>query len=131
MTNSDKLWTPKTPLPEAVKAALTVPRPRGPMTPSLLRSLVETKLAHLISSNPTEAREAMEMSIEQAPELWTIAEQSAPKDWAALLTRSDGMERLLSLIDWPAEASATTQQEAPEQPEPQSLREILEQIAEN
>ena len=127
MTSMNKLWVPKTPtLNDAQRAALSVPYSSPqPMQPEILRNLLEQKLDRLIAANPQQARETLEMSNEQAPELWEIAEQSNPSEWGTLLVRSDGFQRLLDQIDWKAEAKKGTN---PPRPEPSHLRAMLEQI---
>ena len=126
MNSTSKVWAPKTPMTDAQRGALSVPvDSRQPMTPELLRNLLEQKLDRLIAANPQAARETLEMSNEQAPELWEIAEQNNPSDWATLLVRSDGMQRLLDLIDWQTEAKPGPK---PPKPAPSDLRAMLEQI---
>lgn len=119
MNDSSKVWLPGGALP-GTELALSVPDPGQPMTPGLYREMLAAKLDGLIQSDPKAARQAMEMSQEQAPELWAIAEQYPPSQWASALLRSDKMAGLLAPLTWRGRL-------APAQP--QSLREVLELLA--
>ena len=100
MNSLSRVWQPATgpglSLPQ--QQALSVPDPKGPMGRSLYLSLLEGKLTALVAADPQEARGAMEMSQEAAPDLWAIAEQSPPSRWASELVRSDGVNALLSAV---------------------------------
>jgi len=119
MNDSSKVWVPNG-LPHGLAMVLSVPDPGGPMTYDLYLALLEAKLDELIQEDPKEARRAMEMSREGAPHLWTIAEYSRPKDWAAQIVQSDQMTSLLA--PWKGGGSL-------QNPEPQSLLGILELLA--
>lgn len=128
MDSMSKGWWPRSPMTNAQRAVLTVPYSSpSPMTPNLLRSLLEHKFARMLADNPSQARQAMEMSQENAPELYALAQSSPPSQWPALLVRSEGMERLLALIDWHKE-TAKTGHPVPK-PAPISLAETLELLA--
>jgi len=119
MSNSSKVWTPGG-LSPALAQALSVPDPGQPMTPSLYRELLRQKLDALIQADPKAARQAMEMSRENAPGLWVIAQQNPPRAWASGLMQSDQMTKLLASLKMPGSLS-------PKQP--QTLLEILELLA--
>lgn len=120
MSSSRKVWIPGGAPPEA-EMALSVEPPRRPMTPALYRSLLVLKLDSLIQADPRAARSALEMSQEQAPELWAIAEQCPVSQWASAIVSSDRMVTLLGQMVGPGRLR---------QPEPpQSLREVLELLA--
>ena len=75
-------------------------------------------LQKLIKINPKEARRAMEMSQEHAPELFLIAQGQPLSQWAESLMNSDSMHSLLSRN--PSQAKTLL-----EQPDLQSLLEQL------
>ena len=128
MNSTSKVWMPRSEMTEAQRSVLAVPYSgTEPMTPDLHRSLLEQKLAAMVQRSPERAREALEMSQESAPELYEMAMQARPSEWPALLVRSEGMGRLLSLIDWNKEARKTGRPAM--KPEPIDLQETLEQIA--
>ena len=54
-------------------------------------------LKKLVEADPQEARAALEMSQEQAPELLQIAQNQPSSQWAEALMNSDSMRSLLSL----------------------------------
>jgi hypothetical protein len=89
------------------------------MTLDLYRHLLIAKLDRLIQADPQEARQAMEMSLEQAPELYSIAQQQPVSEWASAIVQGDTLMPLLSQV---------TAQGTLEQVPPQSLLEILEQL---
>lgn len=128
MNSTSKVWTPRSTMTEAQRSVLTVPYSgTEPMTQELHLSLLERKIAQMVQRNPQRAIEVMEMSQENAPELYALAQQALPSELPAILVRSDGMNRLLSLIDWKKEARKTGQPAA--KPAPIDLQETLEQIA--
>lgn len=53
-------------------------------------------LQRLVESDPQAAREALEMSQEQAPELYLIAQNQPSSQWPQSLMNSDSMHSLLS-----------------------------------
>lgn len=126
MSNSQRLWTPKSPMTETQRAALTVEALRTqPMDAGLLRMLMAKKFHKLIFVDPPAARSAMQMSVDHAPELYQIAQNNPMKEWPGQLVASEAILRLLDLIDWKLE---NRQGERPPTPEPISFREILEQM---
>ena len=119
MSDSSKVWIPLGARPGTAQA-LSVPNPGRQMTPGLYLDLLTSKLDKLIQADPKGALQAMEMSQEQAPELWSIAQQYPPSQWASQLVRSDQMQGLLAPLSWKGLL---------DQPTNQSLREILELLA--
>lgn len=115
MTSSQKAW-----LPAGLPLALAVPMPPQPMTPSLYRDLLQTRLDELIQQDVKAARRAMELSQEDAPGLWAIAEQYPSSQWASAIVRSDQMTNLL------AQSKGPGQQVPDDKP---SLSEMLEALA--
>ena len=79
-------------------------------------------LQRLVESDPQAAREALEMSQEQAPELYLIAQNQPSSQWPQSLMSSDSMHSLLSHLDWskPGKVQPLPQQD--------SLRSLLEQL---
>ena len=53
-------------------------------------------LERLVEADPRAARDALEMSQEQAPELYLIAQNQPPSQWPQSLMSSDSMHSLLS-----------------------------------
>ena len=53
-------------------------------------------LQRLVEADHKAAREALEMSQEHAPELYLIAQNQLPSQWAQSLMSSDSMQSLLS-----------------------------------
>jgi Lon protease-like protein len=77
-----------------------------------------THLQKLVESNPQEAREALQMSQEQAPELFLIAQSQPQTQWAASVMSSESMLSLMPLS--PSQAKAMMSQ-----PDLRSLLEML------
>lgn len=121
MNDTSKAWLPAGKLDEIQRMILSVPTNSKP-APDLYRSLLESKLQALVDADPAAATQALEMSQEQAPELWAISEQTPVNQWGSALMRSEGMSRLLSAIDWTLPGSLKAH-------EPLSLPEIAEMIA--
>ena len=119
MNDSSKVWMPGG-LPAALAKALSVPNPGKAMTPSLYRELLQQKLDAMIQADPKAAQQAMQMSVENAPGLWSIQQQHPTREWASALMQSDQMTRLLAPLKMPGSLSAK---------QPQSLLEILELLA--
>ena len=119
MNDSSKVWLPSG-LSPATAMALSVEDPGKPMTRSLYLDLLTAKLDAMIAANPKAARNALQMSQEEAPGLWAIAEQFPVKEWASALTRSDQMTKLLAPLKMDGRLA---------NPQPQSLLEILELLA--
>lgn len=119
MSDSKTVWVPGG-LPENQARALSVPAPgQKPMTKDLYRHLLVQKLDQLIQADPEEAREAMKMSVEQAPEFYSIAQNFPVMDWAIQMVEGDTLMPLLAQVT----AKGTLEPE-----EEQSLRGILEQM---
>jgi hypothetical protein len=91
-----------------------------PMTPGLYRELLRQKLDAMIQADPRGARQVMEMSRDNAPGLWEIAQQNPIQDWASVLMRSDQMTTLLAPVTMNGFLLAKT---------PQLIHEILELLA--
>lgn len=75
-------------------------------------------LRKLVDANPKAAREALEMSQEQAPELFLIAQNQPQAQWAESLMSSESMLSLMSRN--PNQAKTLL-----EQPDLRSLLELL------
>jgi hypothetical protein len=89
------------------------------MTPDLYRSLLAAKLDRLVAADPQEARQVMEMSVEQAPELYEIAQQQAPAQWGQAMVQGETLMPLLAQV-----TSQGSLQPASEQ----TLRQVLEAL---
>ena len=120
MNKPEKVWIPQNQSGELL-SLLSVTATSKP-NPELYLMLFRRKLQALIAQDPKEARQAMELSQEQAPELWAIAEQSSVGEWASQLVSSDSMIQLLKTIDWSKPGRVSESQE------PISLQEITEQM---
>jgi len=96
------------------------------MNRSILLSLLAEKLSHEIMADVPEARQALLMSEDVAPELAGIKGNYQPKEWGQQIARSDGMNQLLARLDWNQEIQ-NGYKPLP-RPEAISLRETLEQI---
>ena len=71
---------------------------RQPLTPQENQRLqLLLHLQKLIADDPQEARKALEMSQEQAPELFLIAQNQPQTQWAASVMNSDSMLSLMPL----------------------------------
>jgi hypothetical protein len=86
MNNSSKALQPRKSL---LPQPLTVPENQ--------RLELLQHLQKLIADNPKEAREALEMSQEQAPEMFLIAKNQSQTQWAASVMNSDSMLSLMPL----------------------------------
>lgn len=124
MSNSSKHWLPAGSLTPAQQRALSVPMPPSPMTQDKHLLLLEDKLQRLAQQlTPEELSNLLEMSTEQLPELYSLAQDGLPPEQIpAALMETDSLRALLNLIDWSQPGS-----ERPS-PESESLREILEQL---
>ena len=120
MSNLIKVWMPDGPLTAPQRRLLSVTASSQPK-PDLYRNLLEQKLSQLVSQDEQAARQALELSQEQSPELWEIAEENPPNQWGPMLARSESMQRLLAQIAWNKPGSLQPQK-------PQSLMEIAEQL---
>ena len=60
------------------------------------RLLLLQHLERLVDADPKAARGALEMSQEHAPELYLVAQNQPPSQWAQSLMSSDSMLSLLS-----------------------------------
>ena len=121
MSNTKSFWMPAGNLSEAQAQALSVLALAKP-DQEVYSLLLASKVQQLVSQAPEEAKAALEMSQEQAPELYQIA-QSQPQDqWAQALMNSDSMHSLTGRVDWNLPGELT--QEPPET----SLRSLLEQL---
>lgn len=80
--------------------------------------LLSKHLERLVDADPKAAREALEMSQEQAPELYLIAQNQPPSQWPQSLMNSDSMHSLLSRS--PSQAKTLLEQN--------DLRSLLEML---
>lgn len=72
--------------------------PAQPLTPQENdRLLLERHLQALVDADPQAAREALEMSQDQAPELFQIAQSQPQSQWPQSLMNSDSMLNHMSL----------------------------------
>ena len=122
MNSSNEEWLPGGRLTPAQQQALAVFGPK-PEDEEMLRESWGEKLQELINQDQKAARQLMEMSVENAPELLTIAAQNQPSQWGMQIAHSDSALSLFNRIDW--EQPGTLQ---PSPPESQNLRAILEQL---
>lgn len=117
MKPTTQVWVPNG-LPASQAQALSVPAPgRSEMTLDLYRSLLTAKLGRLVAADPQEAQQVMEMSLEQAPELYAIAQQQAPTQWAQAIVQGETLMPILAQVT--PKGSLQPQSE-------QTLRQVLE-----
>jgi hypothetical protein len=95
-----------------------VAQPQALSAQEAQRLQLEQHLRKLVQSDPKEAREVLEMSQEQAPELYLIAQNQPSSQWAASLMSSESMLSLLSRK--PSQVKTLL-----EQPDLRSLLELL------
>jgi len=96
MSDSIKVWRP-----QGAPEAFSIPWNGQPvMSKEQYRSLLESRLRELISADPKEAKDLLTGSEEGNPDLYQIAMDGNPKDWAPLIARCDQMQMLLNRIDW-------------------------------
>ena len=122
MNNPNMVWLPNG-LPQGLAIALSIVDPGSKIIKrSLYLDLLTQKLDALIEANPKAARNALQMSQENAPGLWAIAEQFPVREWASALVRSDQMTNLLAPLKTEVDGRLAN-------PQPQSLLGILELLA--
>lgn len=125
MSNSSKHWLPAAPgLTLGQRWALAVPeRTSGPMTQQQYLLRLEDKLQQLARPlTPSELRAALELSQEQLPEIYSLAQEGLTADeLGTVLLQSDSLQLLLNRIDWTSPGETRPSRE-------QSLDEILEQL---
>jgi len=86
-------------LTQAQRQALGVPARVKPPRSQYLQILA-SHLQAQINADLQEAQATMEMSQEQLPEPYLIAQNQPATQWAQALIQSDSMQPLLSQIDW-------------------------------
>jgi hypothetical protein len=94
------------------KASTALPRqsPVQPLTTQEReRLLLVQHLRRLVDANPREAREALEMSQEHAPEMYLIAQYEPQSNWAEAVMNSDSMHSLMVRERPPQEMEALMQ----------------------
>lgn len=121
MRNLTKYWIPSGDLTQGQAEALAVPTQTKPAEFSIYQHQLISKLQNLIDHSKTEAKDALEMSIEHLPEMYQIAKDRFPKEWAVSMVYSDTMHNLISRIDWTKAGQVIELEE-------QSLQKILEQM---
>ena len=105
-----------------------------PMGDVLHRQLMEEKVVRLFEeAGPDEAQAALEMSVERAPELWSIRSYRTRREWPQAVMDSDIMMTRLHQIDWGTEISRPppyrpTQEEVAEILAELTLRSLLEAL---
>ncbi len=110
MSNSAKASPPQQPQ----RAAQALPM----AAQEEVRLRLSQHLQRLVEADPKAAREALEMSQDQAPELYLIAQNQPRSQWPQSLMNSDSMHSLMSRS--PSQAKALL-----EQSDLQSLLELL------
>lgn len=121
VSNLKRVWMPAGDLSEAQRLALSVEASNLP-DPMVYQNLLQAKLQALVDADPQEARRALEMSQENAPEMWAIAHEHSPRQWGVQLANSDMMGQLKARANLllPGKLARA---------EPQPLWEILEMLA--
>lgn len=105
--------------PKSSMAQTQPPAPAQRLTAQEVELLqLSRHLQRLVDSDPRAAREALEMSQEQAPELYLIAQNQPPSQWAQSLMSSESMHSLMSRS--PSQAKTLL-----DQPDLRSLLELL------
>jgi hypothetical protein len=120
MNTEQTYWIPDGDLTPSEAMALAVPASVKPSR-EVYRDLLARKLQKAVDLEPREALAAMEMSLENLPEIYLIAQDQPPKYWGTALVMSDTVSSLLNRIDWSQPGSLKNLPL-------QSLREMLEQM---
>lgn len=120
MTTTNKFWIPAGSMTAQQALVLAVQTPSKPDR-EVFGQILAQKFQQLIDQSPQEARAAMEMSQEQAPELYLIAQTQPPDKWAQAMMASDSLGSLLSQVDWEQPGKVQSLQT-------QNLRSLLEQL---
>lgn len=95
-----KWWAPSgADLSAGERKFLAVRNPQRPLNTMYL-TLLAQKLQELIDADQRRARVAMEMSVEHAPVLWSIAHSEDESNWGVALVNSDLLMPLLAKINW-------------------------------
>jgi hypothetical protein len=121
MSDTKTFWQPDGNLSTGQALALSVRAEKKPDRSIYLDHLTQ-KLQQLIDLSPEDARSAMEMSVEHAPELYSIAKNRHPKEWATSLAYSDSFHSLIARVDWNLPGEQITE------PTETSLHSVLEQL---
>jgi len=122
MNNSSMVWVPND-LPRPLAVALSIEDPGEKIIERwLYLHLVTAKLDAMIRADPRAARHGLQMSVEHAPGLWSIAQQWPESQWASAVMQSDQTTSLLA----PLKTEVIGQLVEAESP---SLLEILELLA--
>ena len=96
-----------------------------PLTPQEdARYLLEQHLHRLVDADPQDARRALEMSQEHAPEMYLIAQYQSVRDWASSVMNSDSMHSLMVQQRQPQETQELMQSLL----ETTDLQSLLEQL---
>lgn len=121
MSNAKTFWQPAGDLSAGQAQALSVRAGQKPDRAIYLDYFTQ-KLQQLIDLSPNEARSSLEMSVEHAPELYSIAQNRSPKEWATCLAYSDSFHSLIARVDWDLPGEQITE------PTETSLQSVLEQL---
>jgi hypothetical protein len=121
MSKTKTFWQPSGNLSSGQAQALSVRAGKKPDRAIYLDCLIQ-KLQELIDLSPHEARLVLEMSVEHAPELYWIAQNQLPKEWATCLAYSDSFHSLIARVDWNLPGEQITE------PTETSLQSVLEQL---
>lgn len=121
MNNSQPVWIPTGQNLEKGQSNALAVQARAKPTRDQYRDLLAIQLQQIVDADKTEAMSAMEMSLDQLPELYLIASSEPPRNWGESLASSDSMQNLLNRIDWTQPGIQSSR------PLP-SLREVLEQL---
>ena len=121
MSNTKSFWMPAGNLSEAQAQALAVLALAKP-DQEIYQALLAAKVQQLVSQAPEEAKAALEMSLEHAPELHQIAQSQPQTQWAQALMSSDSMHSLTGRVDWNLPGQLM------QEPSETSLRSLLEQM---
>jgi hypothetical protein len=121
MSNTKTFWQPAGNLSAGQAQALSVRAGKKPDKAIYLDHLMQ-KLQELIDLSPHEARSVLEMSVEHFPELYSIAQNQLPNEWATCLAYSDSFQSLIARVDWDLPGVLITE------PTETSLQSVLEQL---
>jgi hypothetical protein len=120
MNTQQTYWIPAGNLTPPEAMMLSVPASAKPRR-EVYRDLLSRKLQAAVDLEPEEAREAMEMSQEHAPDLYLISQDRPSTGWGTAIVNSDSASSLWSGINWSQPGSLKSLPM-------QSLRELLEQM---
>lgn len=94
-----RIWLPHGRMTRNRRLALAVPSMSKPDR-GLWQRLLALRLQKDIDCDPRAAKDALQMSPEQLPEMYAIASGSLRREWGMAIALSDTIDTIASEIDW-------------------------------